>query len=172
MVEQCNEVGLSLPDKLEATLLQLGANLNTQDTNNIAASVDMASTEQGLANKMKLALRKVAIKKETKETKDEVKSKVLLTEYDEQEDEVVINNEVVLYGEATGYQNFQASPQTAYQTGTRRFQRQGRGGQGGGQPRGINFNGGQRQQTPFTPWRQTPSWDIPSCEHTGPTAAA
>jgi hypothetical protein len=123
MVEQCNKVGLLLPDKLEATLLQLGANLNTQDTNNIAASVDMASNDPGLANKMKLALRKVGIKKETKETKDEIKTEVLLTDYDEQEDEMVMTDEVVLYGEATGYQNFQASPQTAYQTGTRRFQR-------------------------------------------------
>jgi len=61
MCEQCDEVGLTLPDKLEATLLQLGANLNTQDANKIAASVDTSSSEPGLTTKMKLTLRKVAI---------------------------------------------------------------------------------------------------------------
>ena len=153
MCEQCNEVGLSLPDKLEATLLQLGANLNTQDTNNIASSVDMSSNEPGLTTRMKFALRKVAIKRDLKEEKTEV----LLTDYDGTEEEAVMTEEVVLYGEASGYNNyplgFQTAPQTAYQTGNRRFQRFRRGGQGGFQPRGGSSaffpTGGQRQQTPF-----------------------
>ena len=99
-----------------------------------------------------MKLRKVAIKTNIKLEK----TKVLLADYDGPEEEEVMTEEVVLYGEATGFSNFQTAPQTTYQTGNRRFQRFRRGGQGGFQPRGGNspfFSaGGQRQPTPY---RQT-----------------
>jgi len=84
-----------------------------------------------------------------------------------------MTEEVVLYGEATGFNNFQTgfqtAPQTAYQTGNRRFQRFRRGGQGGFQPRGgsVSFFPavGQRQQTPY---RQTQAGIFQTINTMGP----